>query len=95
MDTPAVIEAVAITAIVAPIVQERFLSKWEGKRAIALSVLLSLGIGTVAVARTGGLIIVGDPSDPFAIAASVMASAGTIIAASQVAFRVFVKPVAK
>lgn len=96
--TPSVLEAIAIATTVGlwlSTVQELvFRKKLEGRAAFMFSVALSLAVGIVATVRTGGFVVVGDPSEPFGIAASILASAGVALTASQAAFRVFVRPIA-
>lgn len=94
----AVAEAIIIAGTVGvwlAILQEKFLGrKLEGDQARIASIVAALAVGIFATARTGGFVTIGDPSDPIGIAGSILASAGIALAASQAAFRVFVKPLA-
>lgn len=92
-ETIAVAEAVALAGLVASVLQERFFSKLQGRSAFAASVAVSLAVGIVATARTGGFVTVANAADPFGFAIAVLASAGVALAASQAAFRVFVRPI--
>jgi hypothetical protein len=93
----AIAEAVLIAGTVGiwlSILQERiFGSRLEGDRARYLSIAAAVIVGIIATARSGGFVIVGDATDPIGIAASILTSAGIALAASQAAFRVFVKPI--
>jgi hypothetical protein len=94
----AIAEAVLIAGTIGvwlAILQERiFGQKLEGNNARYLSIAAALVVGIFATARTGGFVIIGDANDPIGTAASILASAGIVLAASQAAFRVFVKPLA-
>lgn len=77
------------------ILQERIFGKrLEGEPARLLSIAAALVVGVIATAQAGGFVIVGDPHNPIGIAASILASAGIALVASQAAFRIFVKPLA-
>lgn len=91
----AIAEAIAIATFISTVAQERWLSRFQGRTAYALSVALSLACGTIAVARVGGFAALEQAADPFTFGIYVAALTGTILVASKGAFHVFVKPIAK
>jgi hypothetical protein len=91
--TLAIAEAVMIAGFVASIAQEAFLSHLEGTPARVASIAVSLVIGIVATARTGGFAVAAGADNPFLIGLSILASAGIALAASQAAFKVLVRPI--
>lgn len=97
--TAAVAEAITIAITVglwlSTIQEWLFRDQLEGRAAFLFSIAASLGVGIIATARTGGFVVVGDPNEPLGLAMSIVASAGVVLAASQAAFRVFVRPIAK
>lgn len=93
----AIAQAVALAGTVGmwlSVLQEYvFRDRLTGRPAVYVSMAAALIVGIVATAQTGGFVAVGDTSDPFGAAARVVANAGVALAASQAAFRVFVRPI--
>lgn len=90
----AIAEAIAIAGFISSVAQEAFLSHLEGNAARITTVVMALAVGLFATARTGGFAAVTTATDPFGFAMAVLLSAGVALAASQAAFRVFVRPIA-
>jgi hypothetical protein len=96
-NTAAVAQAIVLAGTVGAFLsmaQERFLGgRLSGTSAMAFNVAASLAIGIVAVLQSGGFVLTVTEGDTFATALSVLANAGLVLAASQVAFRIIVRPV--
>lgn len=83
--------AVNLGAVIS-LLQERYLSKIDGKAALAVNIAIALGIGTAAAARTG--ITVTQPEDVFGMTVEVLKVAAVVAGASYATFRLITRPVA-